>query len=325
MSAAHDFDDRGTLLIEDRFAIVPEWIIDADISDCAYRLYSVLLRYGQTSGQRMPGRALLAQRLRKTSTDTVDRALKELVRVGAVTVERRRVGKQNLTNRYHVRTTPPGRKSAATPGRRNAATPDRTGAARVAASLRPNPERSTQRNSPSPPPRTAAAGHPAEPHAAGEGAGLDERELMAWGLRIDVAALAQRCIETRRLLGRPVTRWSTNRIRNALQEAITVRGWPAALAEAALIQVATDPNTMSPMRLAEAGPWWDQAETQSNTPTTTELQELAELDRRLDEADGRRVWAQQKARADLQQEGVPITRLAVFRRAAGLLDHAANR
>ncbi|MDP9430527.1 MAG: hypothetical protein M3Q47_17450 [Actinomycetota bacterium] len=37
-------------------------IIDAPISDCAFRLYAVLLRYGQSSGQRMPGRALLARR-----------------------------------------------------------------------------------------------------------------------------------------------------------------------------------------------------------------------------------------------------------------------
>jgi hypothetical protein len=103
-----EFEDEGTLVVEQHFAIVPEWIIDADISDCAYRLYSILLRYGQTSGQRMPGRALLAQRLKKRSKDTVDRAMKELVAIGAVVVERRRHGRQNLTNRYHLMSTPPG-------------------------------------------------------------------------------------------------------------------------------------------------------------------------------------------------------------------------
>ena len=56
------------------------------MSDCAFRLYAVLLRYGQSSGRRMPGRALLAKRLHKASRDTVDRALKELVAIGAVTV-----------------------------------------------------------------------------------------------------------------------------------------------------------------------------------------------------------------------------------------------
>ena len=119
MADDEGFEDEGTLVLEQRFAIVPEWVIDAQISDCAFRLYAVLLRYGHTSGQRMPSRALLARRLHKTSTDTVDRALKELMAVGAVAVERRRTGRQNLTNRYHVRTTQP---CASAPGRRDAAT-----------------------------------------------------------------------------------------------------------------------------------------------------------------------------------------------------------
>ena len=102
-----EFDDEGTLVVERHFAIVPEWIIDAKISDAAYRLYSVLLRYGQSSGRRMPSRALLARRLRKRSVDSVDRALKELVAIGAVAVERRRRGREYLSNRYHLLTTPP--------------------------------------------------------------------------------------------------------------------------------------------------------------------------------------------------------------------------
>ena len=91
MADDQGFEEEGTLVLQERFAIVPEWIIDAQISDCAFRLYAVLLRYGQTSGQRMPGRALLARRLHKGSKDTVDRALKELVAIGAVVVERRRL------------------------------------------------------------------------------------------------------------------------------------------------------------------------------------------------------------------------------------------
>jgi hypothetical protein len=62
-----DLDDTGTLVLEQRFAIVPEWVIDVEISDCAYRLYSVLLRYGQSSGRRMPGRSR-----RGTRTDGPD-------------------------------------------------------------------------------------------------------------------------------------------------------------------------------------------------------------------------------------------------------------
>lgn len=59
---------------------------DAAISGCAFRLDAVLLRYGQSYGQRMPGRTLLAAPLCKASTDTVDRALKGQTAVGAVAV-----------------------------------------------------------------------------------------------------------------------------------------------------------------------------------------------------------------------------------------------
>ncbi len=41
---AEDFGAEDSLVLEARFAIVPEWVIDAEVSDCAYRLYSVLLR-----------------------------------------------------------------------------------------------------------------------------------------------------------------------------------------------------------------------------------------------------------------------------------------
>ncbi|WP_088318328.1 helix-turn-helix domain-containing protein [Kineosporia sp. R_H_3] len=186
----------GLLLVEERFSIVPEWVLDADVSDAAVRLYAVLLRFGQSSGQRMPSRRTLADRLRKKSVDTVDRALKELVGIGAVEVTRRFRDGVSLTNRYLVRTTQPGttprpgrgwgsRRDAATPddrghttvvpvcsgsvveggkgrrgGRRSAATPGRTNAAGVAARMRPDPEFLTQTNpppGPSSPPRTADA------------------------------------------------------------------------------------------------------------------------------------------------------------------------
>jgi len=49
-----DFSGPGSLRVEDQpFALVPEWVIDADVSDAAFRVYSLLLRYGNTSGQRM--------------------------------------------------------------------------------------------------------------------------------------------------------------------------------------------------------------------------------------------------------------------------------
>ncbi|WP_198955104.1 helix-turn-helix domain-containing protein [Kineosporia sp. R_H_3] len=190
-------NDRGeastgaaALVLEERFSIVPEWVLDADVSDAAVRLYAVLLRYGQSSGQRMPSRRTLADRLRKKSVDSVDRALRELVGIGAVEVTRRCQEGVNLTNRYLVRATRPGapvrpgrggggRTDAATPvtdhgrqpagaggvrvsadwrgrrgGRRDAATPGRTDAARVAAPVRPDPEFFTQSTNPPPRPST---------------------------------------------------------------------------------------------------------------------------------------------------------------------------
>src|SRR3954454_20151075 len=104
-------DNEDVLVLEQHFAIVPEWVLDADISDAALRLYAVLLRYGQTSGNRMPGRRLLASRLHKRSRDSVDRALKELVGIGAVVVQHRRQGPVNQTNRYVVRSTSPQRRT----------------------------------------------------------------------------------------------------------------------------------------------------------------------------------------------------------------------
>ncbi len=99
-------DPAPELVIEDRFAIVPEWLLDAEIRDVAVRLYAVL-RYGNSTGARMPSRSTLARRLRKRSTDSVDRAMKELVAIGAVRVEHRYDGAQRLTNAYHVRTSRP--------------------------------------------------------------------------------------------------------------------------------------------------------------------------------------------------------------------------
>ena len=279
----------GRLTVEDqRFAIVPEWLIDTPLSDCAFRLYAVLLRYGQTSGQRMPSRATLARRLHKRSVDTVDRAMKELVECGAVVVERRRDGRQNLTNRYHVRTSGGSRTSSATPsattadapglaagGPARSPTPGRTGAATPAASVRPDPDSLTQTT---PPP---------------------------------LQQLAGACARLRRDLGLPGARWSAVCLGLALDRAVA-RGWPAEVAERALLAVAADPASRSPMRLAEAGPWWDLTQAPAAEPQPRDLGQLEEV---LDALDGRRALLQRQARQELSEEGQPLTRSTVVRRA----------
>ena len=65
----------------------------------------------------MPSRRLLAERMRR-SVDSVDRAMRDLETAGLVRVERRRRGRENLTNRYHVRTTNPTEKQRPTAARR---------------------------------------------------------------------------------------------------------------------------------------------------------------------------------------------------------------
>ena len=81
-------EQTAQLTVEQRFAVVPEWMLDSTVSGTAFRLYADLARYGNTSGVRMPGRALLARRLHR-SVDTVDRAVKKLTAAGILSVEHR--------------------------------------------------------------------------------------------------------------------------------------------------------------------------------------------------------------------------------------------
>lgn len=71
------------------FAIIPEWVLDAEISANAVRCYAVLQRYANSKNQCWPSRTLLAKRMR-CSTDTVDRAIKELVKAQAVSLKPRK-------------------------------------------------------------------------------------------------------------------------------------------------------------------------------------------------------------------------------------------
>lgn len=84
------------------FAMIPEWLLDTPISARAVRVWCVLQRHAdkQTKEAR-PGRHALARRAR-CSLSTLDRAIDELISVGAVTVEhRQRPGSQELdTNVY---------------------------------------------------------------------------------------------------------------------------------------------------------------------------------------------------------------------------------
>jgi len=115
------------------FALIPEWVIDLDVSTGAFRLYAVLSRYADwNDGTAFPSRQTLATRLR-CSTDSVDRWAAELVAAKCLLIERRiRTGQtgnvRNITNLYRVlRISPAGRKDEGS--RNDTATPSRNGTA----------------------------------------------------------------------------------------------------------------------------------------------------------------------------------------------------
>ena len=121
---------------ETRFAIIPEWVLFSPISPTAVRLYGVLARHADKEEHfSIVGRAKLAEQMR-CARDTVDRALLELVGIGAVSIERRSDPENPnhlLPNRYLLAVAPPekpagqGRGTGA-PTRTTA--PPRTGAPR---------------------------------------------------------------------------------------------------------------------------------------------------------------------------------------------------
>jgi len=83
-----------------------------------------------------------------------------------------------------------------------------------------------------------------------------------------------------------------------------------------LLQVAADPTTRSPARLAEAGPWWDDHE---STAQPGPVADVSALEAELDAVDGQRLQLQQLARQQLTAEGQAVTRLAVMQQAVELL------
>jgi hypothetical protein len=120
------------------FGRVPTWLLEAEVSDRAVRLFALLTRYADQEGRGFPGRRTLAERLR-CSVDSIDRALRELVGAGAVRIEERwdvDGDGGRLTNDYHLL-----EHQHQDPGRSSAAPPSRMGAAPPAAPVRPQRER----------------------------------------------------------------------------------------------------------------------------------------------------------------------------------------
>lgn len=94
---------------DNRFAVIPHWVLTRGLSSAAIHLYVVLVKYADNStGEAWPSRETLAHDIDK-SKDSVDRYIKELVAAGALAVTRRRRAgtKENYSNLYTVITTNP--------------------------------------------------------------------------------------------------------------------------------------------------------------------------------------------------------------------------
>ena len=185
----------------------------------------------------------------------------------------------------------------------------------MAADLRPNRKQVTE----SPPPPTPPPRRPRSrtPRSTPEEEPTTDRtdEVLAQCGIANLTVLTERCQTSRQALGLSATRWAAPCLLAAIQLAL-LRGWPAEQIQSALLALAADRDTRSPMRLAEAGPWWDQS-----PPNPPELEDvdLAALEAELDEAAGQRPAIQAQARAELAAEHLPVTRATVTARAVQIL------
>lgn len=128
-------------------------------------------------------------------------------------------------------------------------------------------------------------------------------------------------MQLRRQRGLPAWLWTPGRLADVLADAVLDRGLPAAAAVPAVLAVAADPATRSPARLRCPGSWWDAQPVTAAIADAAAVREVAELEAILAEVGGLRVAVQRRARAELADEGLPVTRRSVARRAVDLLAH----
>lgn len=98
-----DVGDTGDEVIGTAFAVLPESVLYADVSDRAVRLYATLQRFVGLPKGAIPGRKRLA-RLLRCSIASLDRATRELESARFLKVEHRHIkGAKGLTSsRFHL-------------------------------------------------------------------------------------------------------------------------------------------------------------------------------------------------------------------------------
>ena len=107
-----EIEYMNSINADNYFAMIPEWVLHSQISATAIRLYAVLRRRAdKNTSQCYPTRKSLAKDLQVGSLSTVDRAMKELIGVGAVKVIHRKNGDEYTSNIYTVISVTPYRKS----------------------------------------------------------------------------------------------------------------------------------------------------------------------------------------------------------------------
>lgn len=87
-----------------RFAIIPEWLLDSDISPTAIKLFAVMAaKYAdRDTGSLFPSRKELAAKLGVHSRSTVDHALAQLESVGALSIENRKDAAGDPTSNLYM-------------------------------------------------------------------------------------------------------------------------------------------------------------------------------------------------------------------------------
>jgi hypothetical protein len=106
------------------FSQIPHWVLYAEISPQAIRLYCVIHHYAnRESNIGWPSRETLSKEIRVNSARTVDAALKELETIGALKINKRFTDKGMQTSNYYtVITAFPGVQNIATGGVQEIAT-----------------------------------------------------------------------------------------------------------------------------------------------------------------------------------------------------------
>jgi hypothetical protein len=90
-----------------RFSIVPQWLLETETSDRAIRVYALIAGYADSETlTAFPSRETLAKRA-NCHVKTIDRAIAELVEIGALTKQQRKNGDEYSSNLYTIRRVPP--------------------------------------------------------------------------------------------------------------------------------------------------------------------------------------------------------------------------